>query len=66
MSDKHEAKQKAMRAKAHVGVPEHHAEHQNHTQLNDEGTEGQIKESAGNVQEELSKTRASANHDHQG
>ena len=43
MSDKHEAKQKALRAKAHVGVPEHHAEHQNHSHLRDENIEREIK-----------------------
>ena len=68
MSDKHEAKQKAIRAKAHVGVPEHRPEHhaKPDTNSNDEGSDRDLKDRAGNVQEELSGIRASANHAHQG
>jgi len=58
MSDKHEAKQKAMRAKSHIGVPEHHAEHQDHSHLHDPGFERQSKESGGNVQDESADARA--------
>ena len=62
MSDKHEAKQKNLRAKAHVAPQQPNSQNDK----NQSHIEGEIKEAAGNVQEELGKIRASANRAHQG
>ncbi len=60
MSDKHESKQKKMRAKAHLGL----ADHQPKKMTDDPLIEHEIKTAAGNVQEELAATRRVAGHAH--
>jgi hypothetical protein len=62
MSDKHEAKQKHMRAKAHIAVPETHSSHE----AKSAPIDAEIKDAAGQVQEDLGKIRSSANRAHQG
>jgi len=62
MSDKHDSKQKLLRNKAHHESLAMIAKHER----TPSGIESEIKDAAGNVQEELSKIRASANHAHQG
>jgi len=62
MSDKHQAKSKLLRAKAHVaGQQDGHASTEKDNRI-----EPEIKNAAGNVQEDLGKFRATANKAHQG
>jgi hypothetical protein len=62
MSDKHEAKQKKIRAKAHEGG----GKMEQSFNSKDTRIDSEIRDSAGTVQEELTPFRASANHLHQG
>jgi hypothetical protein len=62
MSDKHDSKQKHNRAKAHVGGSEAQPSHE----AKNSQIDGEIKDAAGQVQEDLGKVRASANHAHKG
>jgi len=60
MSDKHEAKLKKIRAKGHDGAGKVDHNHSSESRIDSE-----VRESAGNVQEELAPFRMSANRAHQ-
>ena len=62
MSDKHEAKLKKMRVKAHEGG----GKLDSNLNTKNSHIDTEIRDAAGTVQEELTPFRASANHLHQG